>query len=235
MKTRLTLWFGALLLTTMTLSLPATKSSGPQKIKSVEIKDERHHHLKFENQFVRVWETLLPAGEITLWHRHNFDNVAVTITDAKLGMEAPSVPEVVQSETKMGDVAFRSASYVHRAVNLGPALYHNFLVEILKAPTASPGTLKDESGRKPVFENDRVRIYRVSLAPGETLPMHTHPVAGLALTLRSAEIAITTKGSDQIQQLKVTQGDVRWRADPVTHSITNAGKTRFEAVDVELK
>jgi quercetin dioxygenase-like cupin family protein len=235
MKTRLTLWLVGLLLTSMTLSLPATKSSAPQKIKSVEIKDERHHHLKFENQSVRVWETLLPAGEITLWHRHNFDNVAVTITDAKLGMEAPSVPEVVQSETKMGDVAFRSASYVHRAVNLGPALYHNFLVEILKAPTASPITLKDESGRKPVFENERVRIYRVSLAPGETLPMHTHPVAGLALTLRSAEIAITTQGSDQIQQLKVTQGDVRWRADPVTHSITNAGKTRFEAVDVELK
>jgi quercetin dioxygenase-like cupin family protein len=215
--------------------LPAM-SRVPQTVKSVEIKDESHHHLKFENEFVRVWETVLPAGEVTLWHRHNFDNVAVTITDAKLGMEALNrVGTVGESETKMGDVAFRSASYTHRALNLGSTLYDNLLVELLKTPGASQIPAKDDNGRKPVFENDRVRIYRISLAPGESVLMHTHPVAGLALTLRPAEIAIKTEGTDKIQELKVAQGEVRWRPGPVTHSVKNVGKTRFEAVDVELK
>jgi len=33
----------------------------------------------------------------------------------------------------------------------------------------------------------------------------------------------------------VKSNDVSWRAGAVTHSIRNVGKTRFEAVDIELK
>jgi mannose-6-phosphate isomerase-like protein (cupin superfamily) len=35
--------------------------------------------------------------------------------------------------------------------------------------------------------------------------------------------------------VKVSAGEARWRPDAVTHSIQNIGKTRFEAVDIELK
>jgi quercetin dioxygenase-like cupin family protein len=202
----------------------------------VEISGEPHHHPIFENEIVRVWQTVLPAGESTLWHRHNFDNVAVTISDAKLRVE-PLEGSAVESETKMGDVAFRSASYVHRAISVGGTTYHNFLIELLKPPNGMKNSTpsKNESERKPVFENERVRAYRVSLAPGESLATHTHPYAGLALVLTSAEIAIKTEGSKEIQRVKVSVGQARWRPGPVTHSIQNVGKTRFEAVDIELK
>jgi quercetin dioxygenase-like cupin family protein len=217
----------------------------------VEISGEPHHRPTFENEVVRVWQTVLPAGEATLWHRHNFDNVAVTISEAKLRVE-PLAGPAVESETKMGDVAFRSASYVHRAISVGGTTYHNFLIELLK-PLGGIKNLKTESHppcfcwvlfstpaendseRKPVFENERVRAYRVSLAPGESLAKHTHSYAGLALVLTAAEIAITTEGSKEIQRLQVSVGDARWRPGPVTHSIKNIGKTRFEAVDIEVK
>src|ERR1044072_5206673 len=89
--------------------------------------------------------------------------------------------------------------------------------------------------RHPVLKNYRVRVYRVTLAPGESTPMHTHLFAGLALTLSPARIAIQTKGSKRVQRINVRAGEVRWRPEPVTHSIKNIGKTRFEGVDIELK
>lgn len=227
----------ALLVLLAVAAIPALTSSQTGSPQSpVEISGEPHHHPTFENDMVRVWQTVLPAGESTLWHRHNFDNVAVTISDAKLRVE-PLQGSAVESETKMGDVAFRAASYVHRAISVGGTTYHNFLIELLKAPGGMKNSTPSKNGseRKPVFENERVRAYRLSLAPGESVAMHTHPYAGLALVLTAAEIAVTTEGSKEIQRLKVSVGEARWRPGPVTHSIKNIGQTRFEAVDIELK
>jgi len=212
-----------------------TLRAGSQKADGVEIKNEPHHRLKFENEFVRVWETVLPAGEVTLWHRHNFDNLAVTITDAKLRVE-PLEGSPAESETKTGDVAFRRATYVHRASSVGTTTYHNFLIEFLKSPEAAKTTPpKTGVARQPVFENERVIVYRISLAPGESLPMHTHAKPGLSLVIAGSEIAVTTAGSDKIQTLTIAAGEARWRPGALTHAIRNSGKTRFEGVDVELK
>ena len=216
--------------------LAAARPAAPQKTNGVEIKDEPHHHLRFENEFVRVWETALPEGEATLWHRHNFDNLAVTIGDAKLRIE-PLEGTPAESETKMGDVAFRSASYVHRALNIGQSAYINLLIELLKPPAGRPKPIqsKDENGRKPILENDRVRVYRLSLASGESIPMHSHPYPGLSATLGPAEIEVETANSKKVQRFKIDGAEVRWRPGAVTHSIRNVGTTRFEAVDIELK
>ena len=216
--------------------LAAAMPTASQKTNTVEIKDEPHHHLRFENEFVRVWETALPEGEATLWHRHNFDNLAVTIGDAKLRIE-PLEGAPAESETKMGDVAFRSASYVHRALNIGQSAYINLLVEFLKPPAGRPNPIqsKDENGRKPILENDRVRVYRLSLASGESIPMHSHPYRGLVVTLWPAEIEVKTANIKKVQRFKIDGAEVRWRPGPVTHSIRNVGKTRFEGVDIELK
>src|SRR5262245_61835809 len=50
---------GSTSLTTM------SQSNSPQS--PVELSGERHHHPKFENEFVRIWDVTVPAGEATLW------------------------------------------------------------------------------------------------------------------------------------------------------------------------
>jgi beta-alanine degradation protein BauB len=225
-----------LLLIIMVAAIPAitsSQSSSPQS--PVEISGEPRHHPKFENEFVRIWDVTVPAGEATLWHAHRNDNVVVTLGDASLRIEnATAAP--AESQWKFGQVRFAKATYIHRAINIGTTPFHNLTIELLKSPPASPEPSAIVlAPRQPILENDRVRLFRVSLAPGESLPMHRHPVAGLAVTLSASEIAISTEGSKQVQKLKVSEGDVRWRPGPVTHSIQNIGKSRFEAVDIELK
>ena len=215
-------------------SIGAQQSNSPQS--PVEISGEPRHHPKLENEFVRIWDVTVPVGDATLWHTHRNDNVVVTVVGAKLHLETVG-RDPVDTEWKFGEVRFSKATYVHRAMNVGPTAFRNLTIELLK-PTSflkDAASLPPETGREPILENDRVRVYRVTLAPGEATPKHTHPLPGLSIALADAEIEITTEGQSTPDRLTVKSADVRWRAGAVTHSVKNIGKTPFEAVDVELK
>jgi quercetin dioxygenase-like cupin family protein len=211
-----------------------SQSNSPQS--PVEISGEPHHHPKFENEFVRIWDVTVPAGDATLWHAHRNDNVVVTLGGASLRIEtAGGAPAEVQ--WNFGDVKFGKAPYVHRAMNVGTTPFHNLTIEILKSPPLS-GTLantKEEITRAPILENDRVRVYKLSLAPGESTTTHTHFLPGMGISITPGTIQVTTTGKDKRERVKVPAGDVRWRSGPITHSIKNVGKARFEAIDIELK
>jgi N-acyl-D-amino-acid deacylase len=202
----------------------------------VEISGEPRHHPKFENEFVRIWDVTVPAGDATLWHAHRNDNVVVTVGGASLRIETVgAAPAEVQ--WKFGDVRFGKATYVHRALNIGTTPFHNFTIEILKSPPGSQtsSNMKEPISRTPVLENERVRVYRLSLAPGESTTMHTHLLSGLGVSITTGEVEVCTEGKNKPDRLKLPAGDLRWRTGAVTHSIKNVGKTRFEAVDIELK
>ncbi len=211
-----------------------SQSNSPQS--PVEISGEAHHHPKFENEFVHVWDVTVPAGDITLWHVHRNDNVVVTLGEARLRIEtAGAAPG--ESLWKFGDVRFGKATYVHRAMNVGTTAFHNFTIELLKSPTGAPALsiLKEPIERAPVLENERVRAFEVTLEPGQSIPMHTHVLPGLAIALTPGNIEVTTQGKNKPERLSLPLGDLRWRAGAVTHAIKNVGKSRFSAVDIELK
>ena len=214
-------------------STTSPQSSSPQS--PVEISGEAHHHPKFENEFVRVWDVTVPAGEATLWHVHRNDNVVVTLGDANLRLETVTGPPS-EAQWKSGEVRFAKATYTHRAMNIGTTPFHNFTIELLK-PTnfaADPSALPDEeAGSKPILENDRVRVYRLSLAPREIQFLHTHPLPGLIVTLTAAEIEVLANGKAVTHPVK--SNDISWQAGGATHSVTNVGGTRFESLVIEIK
>jgi len=238
MKTRK--FVTALLLLTLSLIAANTRSQsrGRGTAKSpVELKGEPHHRLKFENRYVRVWDALIPAGDATSWHIHRNDNVVLTLGDASVRVEAVGSPPI-ETQPKLGDVGFRRATYVHRTMSIGTNAFHNMAIEILslpRAPRNEAAITVVNSSRKPVFENDKVRVFRLSLAPGESTGMHSHPFPGLAVMITAGEIVIETPGIDKPGRATVSVGDVMWREDPTTHSIRNKGNTRFEAIDIEIK
>src|SRR5215468_9434257 len=106
-----------------------SQSNSPQS--PVEISGERHHHPKFENEFVRIWDVTVPAGEGTLWHIHRQDNVVISLGDVNLRIETLG-RDPVESPWKFGEVRFSKATYVHRAMNIGTTDFHNFTIELLK-------------------------------------------------------------------------------------------------------
>src|SRR5882724_1221220 len=108
-----------------------SQSNSPQS--PVEISGEPRHHPKFENEFVRIWDVTVPAGDATLWHAHRNDNVVITLGGANLRIEtAGGAP--AELEWNFGDVKFGKATYVHRAMNVGTTPFHNLTIELLKSP-----------------------------------------------------------------------------------------------------
>ncbi len=177
----------------------------------------------------------VPGGDATLWHAHRNDNVVVTLAPAKLHIETLG-RDPVDAEWKYGEVRFSKATYVHRAMNAGTTAFHNFTIELLKPSYSNFQNLSaagNQAGPQPVLENERVRVFRLSLAPGEIVATHTHRFPGVQVTLTAADIEVTTNGKSVTHPVK--ENDVSWRASGVTHSIKNVGKTRFEALDIELK
>src|SRR6185436_2296343 len=129
---------------------------------------------------------------------------------------------------KLGDVGFRKAPFTHRTMSTGATPFHNMAIEIL-ASAKKNGTM--DAGRTPLIDNEQVRVFRISLAPGESTGMQINSLPGLFVAITSGDVEIlhTNQTNSKTDHLKAA--DVQWHEKPVTRSIRNTGKARFEAVD----
>ena len=94
------------------------------------------------------------------------------------------------------------------------------------AVTAAPGH------HKVVFENDQVRVLRVSIGPGEKTASHQHP-AGVVVFLSDYTARVTPAGG-KADETPRKAGEVL-ELKPVTHVVENTGSTKAEVIVVELK
>lgn len=98
----------------------------------VPVEEEPHHHVMFENQYVRVLDVVVKPGEMTLFHRHSLDNVAVQLSDATIRRQFPG-GDWSTSPAKDGSVGFTAGTripYVHRIANVGNTVFHVMDIEI---------------------------------------------------------------------------------------------------------
>jgi quercetin dioxygenase-like cupin family protein len=203
---------------------------------AVQLSAEAHHHPKFENEFVRVWDVTVEPQDETLWHIHHYDDVVISFGNAKLRVETIGATPV-ESQWKFGEVRFNKAAYTHRALNIGTTPFHNLTIELLKPGGGSAGSPKrsDPAANAPILENDRVRIFQTILQPGQSTPMHFYRGPRLAIVISSGEVDVTTEGKSTPDHLTRAAGEVYWRPTPLTFALKNVGKTTFEIVDIELK
>jgi quercetin dioxygenase-like cupin family protein len=204
---------------------------------SVPIEKEPMHRLKFENEFVRVFDVLVPTGETTKYHVHLYDAISVRVSNAQI------VDESIGGEKKLfdikyGDVTFgeRLSPQTHRVVNSGKSDFRNIFIEILAhkdAVAAGPFPILSD-GHVILIDNDRVRVNRLVLKPGESSKLHTHRMHGLGIALYDSKIEIIGPDGTK-RRLEPKAGDQVWQNAGTTHVITNIGSNAFVAIDIELK
>jgi quercetin dioxygenase-like cupin family protein len=214
------------------LSLVGAFSSTVQS--PVPVANEPRHHLKFENEYVRVFDVFVPAGDATLFHTHSNDYAFVTIGDVNLEAQVLG-SEPVELNLNNGETRFTKGPITHRVTNSSTFRFRNITIEILRSPgPLGAGTPDTSPGHSIVLENDRVRIERLILEPGQSTNMHTHNLSALSVFVAAAKVLIESPGQKP-ETIEYKPGDFRWRAAPVTHSIKNIGSTRFEAVGIDWK
>src|SRR6201984_2842405 len=106
------------------------------------------------------------------------------------------------------------------------------------ATTRGPQPITDDPVRvdpqhyKAEFENDRVRVVRITYAPGEKSVMHSHPESiGVFLTDAHAKF---TYPDGRTEDINATAGSVQHMA-AFTHLPESLSNSSFEVIQVELK
>jgi beta-alanine degradation protein BauB len=89
-------------------------------------------------------------------------------------------------------------------------------------------------GQEILLENDKVRVWHITLAPGETQPLHHHGLAYVVIAVQGAQNVIHTAAGERIDVEEET-GSVVFREPGQTHMLTNAGDTVYIGRIVELK
>lgn len=203
---------------------------------AVPIEKEPMHRLKFENELVRLFDVLIPAGKASLFHTHIYDGVGLRVSNADM------IEEFAGGEKKpfvaiWGEATFGSGpTFSHKVANKGTTDFHNIYIELLpRKEPGKPGVLPVLSdGHVIVIDNPRVRVNRLVLKPGESSTVHTHTRNGLGVIVYDAKIEIVSPGASP-RPLDVKAGDFVWQTAGTTHVIKNTGSTVFEAIDIELK
>jgi beta-alanine degradation protein BauB len=207
-------------------------SSGPER--PVPVRDEPMHHRKLENAYVRVFDVTVPPRGRTLFHVHALDYVFVTLGSSHVRSERADGASV-ELTLADGETRFTAAPLVHRAVNLSDAPFRNLTIEIVQRGGSPPEPpLPAMPGHSVVFENDRVRIDRQTLEPGQSTGIHTHTLRSLGVCVSPARVEYSEPGGKS-ETADLAVGQFSWHEGPRTHALKNVGTTRFEAVEIEWK
>lgn len=203
----------------------------------VSIDKEPSHRLKLENEYVRVFDVLVPVGAATLFHTHVFDGVGVRVSDAQ--MTDQSIDGTKEEfTTRLGETSFGSSpEFSHRVMNRGKTDFRTIYIELLpskRRPLKTTAMAPLTDAHIVEIDNERVRVNRLILKPGESSKPHTHKLSGLGVMLYDSRVEITAPdGTRRIIDAKA--GDIVWQAAGTAHTIKNIGKTVFEAIDIEIK
>lgn len=107
------------------------------------------------------------------------------------------------------------------------------LVILTAAPALAQDPVKvDPAHHAVVFENEQVRVLRITMKPGEKTPAHQHP-SSAAVFMTDGHHRLTSTGAAP-QETPRKAGDVVL-IEPTTHVVENMGKSDTEVILVELK
>jgi len=89
-------------------------------------------------------------------------------------------------------------------------------------------------GQRIILENDQVRVWHITLLPGETQPMHHHDLPYVVVAVQGARNVIHTAAGERIAADE-EPGGVVFRTPGATHTLTNNGDSVYLARIIELK
>jgi hypothetical protein len=113
------------------LLLLLTFSLSAQAPEAVPLAREPHHHLVFENDYVRVFRVSVPAHAATLLHQHDVPYVYVSLGPADVVNAVQGRPEarIVMAD---GQVGYSPGHFAHIARTDAGSTFDNVTIELLK-------------------------------------------------------------------------------------------------------
>jgi len=217
---------------------------------AVPVANEPHHHLVFENSYVRVFRVSVPAHEATLLHQHDLPYIYVSLGPADVINAVAGKPEghLVMTD---GQVAYSRGGFAHIARTDAGSPFDNITVELLH-PQGGPHNLcakivdgpagtcpNPESSATParpaplpssseLFETDEFVGESGVLAPKSKYADKQPVNSALLVALEATELKVKLSGNVtpdyERASTNLKGGEVYWLPAGVKRSITASGK-----------
>ena len=192
----------------------------------------------FHNDYVTLLNVNVLPGKTTGYHIHSFDQVSVNIgaadmTNQNFGSKDVSKPQRGESGRATFTDYVKSGTRTHKATNVGPTPFHNISTLFTGkpsgiAPGARGGAYKQE------IDNEKVRVWRLVLAPGQSTPAITQNAPGVRIIVSGGEFTEIVPGQAD-RMMGPSAGDFFWQDAGQTRAVRNSGTTRVEFVEFEIK
>jgi hypothetical protein len=213
------------------------QQAAPQTVTPVE--QTPYHVPVFSNDLVTVLNVFVPLTRTSGFHRHSLDSLGVLIADTERTTQPLGAAATVAPFQPRGNVTFSFYSrepYAHSITVTGDGPFHNIVVELLQPAAGgfTPGSREAVAGYTQVLDNERVRVWRLVLAPGEQVPAITQGAPGIRVVVDGGELVERVPGRPD-RAMAPHAGEFYWQDAGVTRALQNVGTTRIELVEVELK
>lgn len=196
----------------------------------VPVREEPHHKLVLENDYVRLLDVHINPGDTTLYHIHAAPSVMVHITKSTIGIQVMGRPvappgEVLPGETKFA--AYDKNQVTHRVYNAGKNVFHVMDIELVKKePSNEPCTALMKANVETTINEKLVRVYKFDLSKAQTINL---PAGSCA------HLLICTNGTANTKGKKITTGEYVFFAPHSEVSVNNEQAATATCVVLELK
>ena len=226
----------AIPLLSLVAAFPASSQSGAAP-PAIPVEEAPYHVPAFHNELVTVLNVFIPPHRASGYHRHSLDSVGVLVNDTDRTGQVLGADATVTPRRGRGSVNFTNYSrepLVHSVAVTGEAPFHNIVVE-LEYP--DPGRFRAGTrgdGYAVVLDNERVRVWRLALEPGQTAATITQAAPGVRVVIDGGEL-IETLADGRERGMAPHSGEFFWQEAGQTRAVRNAGTTRIDLIELELK
>ena len=239
-----TLCFIAIGLTTI-YSLNAQPQE-PVPLAHGNVPGEPHHHLKIENEYVRVYYVEVPPHEDTQLHQHDHDYIYVSLGPSEVINAILNKPEI-HLQLKDGETHFTRGGFAHVARNLANTPFRNITIELLNPQVEARnvcGPVILDVGfavcepapgswwAMTEFETRGLKLDHVVLSPNGKYNEKISNLGFLVVGLAGSDIKINAKG---IPPKTLHEGGIEWFDAGSKERFSNSGTKATEFLKFTLK
>jgi len=222
--------FSAILLLSCAVSAQAPAAA------PVALKDEPHHHLLFENDYVRAWAFGIAGHQATLLHHHGLPYLGVAVGSADFINAVSGKPEAHVTLAD-GQVSYSKGGFSHLVRTETGTAFRNVTIELLRPQGAARNRCMKVVADSPldcpqttasplaaattlVFETDEVAVQSgefgsiLRIAGADTQP------ARLLAVLDQSEVSVETPGQPA---KKLHSGEALWLNAGAAATFVNSG------------
>ena len=224
------------------LACALAQSAAAQESVVVPVEKAPYHMPIFKNDLAMLLNVYLPPGAgkgASIYHTHSRDQLSVLVQATKMGgqdLGGQPREERVGTRGNANYTAFSKKPMTHRGENVGTTPFQNIVVALLYPEPGrfSPGLRANITGYTQLLDNDRVRAWRLVLAPGQTTAAITQSAPGLRVVVDGGDLIESVPGQPD-RGMHMRLGDFFWQDAGTTRAVRNSGTTTLNLVEFELK